>query len=76
MPAELSATRVPVDLDAFTAEVDRRREEIDDLLDAGRRLVEAVERLVCGLYGLPDPLTELVVASAVARSGTVAQEDD
>ena len=76
MPADLSAARVPVDLDAFTAEVARRQEEVDDLLDAGRRLVEAVERLVCGLYGLPDPLMELVVASAVARSGTVAQQDE
>lgn len=60
----------------FAAEVARRQDEIDALLDVGRRLVEAVQRLVCALYGVPDALTELVVASAVTRSGTVAAEAD
>lgn len=75
-PGDLRAARVPVDLAAFATEVARRQQEIDELLDAGRRLVEAVERLVCGLYAVPDPLTDLIVASAITRSGTVAQEAD
>ena len=44
------------------------------MLDGG--LVEGVERLVCRLYGLPEPLTELVMASAITRSGTVAEHRD
>lgn len=76
LPEDLRTARMPVSLDDFTAEVARRQADIDRRLDEGRRLVEAIERLVCALYGLPDPLTELVVASAVTRSGTVAQEGD
>ncbi|MDQ3676391.1 MAG: hypothetical protein M3401_06245 [Actinomycetota bacterium] len=72
----LGRSRVPTSLDAFAAEVARRQDEIDDLLDVGRRLVEAIERLVCELYGVPDALTDLVVESAVARAGTVAQAED
>ncbi len=63
-------------LDAFAAAVAHRQREVDDLLAERRLFVEAVERLVCGLYGLPDALTELVLASAVTRSGTVALADD
>ena len=76
MPDDLRATRLPVSLDAFAARVAARQAEVDDLLLTGRALVEAVERLVCRLYGLPDPLTELVVQSAVSRAGTVAQTED
>jgi hypothetical protein len=65
-----------VSLIAFADEVIRRQDEIDDLLDAGRRLVEAVERLVCKLYGVSDALTDLVVESAISRAGTVAQAED
>jgi hypothetical protein len=67
---------LPVSLDAFAARVGARQREVDDLLLTGRALVEVVERLVCGLYGLPDPLTELVVQSAVSRAGTIAEPDD
>ncbi len=76
MPEDLRAARVPVDLAAFAADVAGRQNQIDELLDTGRRLVEAVERLVCRLYAVPDPLTDLIVASAITRSGTVAQEAD
>lgn len=72
MPDDLRAARVPVDLDGFASEVARRQREVDDLLQAGRRLVEAVERLVCRLYDLPDSLADQVVASAVRRAGTLA----
>jgi hypothetical protein len=76
MPDDLRSTKIPLDLDAFAARVGERQREIDDLLVVGRALVEAVERIVCRLYGVPDPLAELVVLSAVARSGMVAQPDD
>lgn len=66
----LRAARVPVDLDAFDLAVAERQGTIQRLLDDGRALVEAVERLVCALYAVPDALTERVIASAVARAGT------
>lgn len=75
MPEDLRSARVPVGLDAFAEEVTRRQDEIDDLLGIGRHLVEAVERIVCRLYGLTDQLADLVVESAVVRAGTVAQRD-
>lgn len=76
MPDDLRSARMPTSLDAFAEEVIRRQAEIDDLLEAGRQLVEAVERLVCALYGLADALTELVVESAVTRAGTVAEREE
>lgn len=46
--------------------------EVTTLLAEGRRLVEEVERLVCGLYDVPADLTDAVVEHAVtrARAGT------
>lgn len=76
MPDDLLSARMPLSLDAFAGEVDRRQREIDELLHGGRRLVEAVERLVCALYGLPGELTDLVVESAVRRAGAVAEGED
>lgn len=76
MPEDLRTTIVPASLTMLAAEVVRSQDQIDGLLDIGRRLVESVERLVCALYGVPDPLTDLVVESAVARAGTVAQAGD
>ncbi len=76
MPDDLRSTKLPLSLHAFGARVAERQREVDDLLLTGRALVEAVERLVCRLYGVPDPLTELVVLSAVTRAGTVANTDD
>ncbi|HEX7292741.1 MAG TPA: hypothetical protein VF250_16595, partial [Conexibacter sp.] len=72
---QLRAARVPFDLDAFERTVARRQAELQRLLDDGRALVESVERLVCALYGVPDALTERVVASAVARAATTAADD-
>jgi len=76
MPEDLRAARLPVSLETFATHVVDRQREVDDLLLAGRLLVESVERLVCRLYGLPDGLTDLVVGSAVARAGTVALAED
>ena len=75
LPDDLRTARMPVSLDALAAATIRRQEEVDMLLDEGRRLVESIERLVCKLFDVPDALTELVVASAVTRSGTVALAD-
>jgi hypothetical protein len=41
---------------------------VQALLREGRTLVERVERLVCGLYGVPEDLTDAVVDHAVARA--------
>lgn len=76
LPDNLRAARVPVDLDAFEVEVQRRQTEIDVLLAQGRAYVEAVERLVCALYGLPAGLTDRVVESAVIRAGAVGETDE
>jgi len=73
---DLRAVRVPVDLLAFRATVAQHQAQIQRLLDDGRALVEAVERLVCALYGVPDALTEQVVASAVERAGTTGAADE
>lgn len=75
MPDDLLSARMPASIDALTAEVVRRQGEIDELLAVGRHMVEAVERLVCALYGVPEELTELVVESAVTRAGTVAANE-
>lgn len=72
LPDDLRSARIPTSLDAFAEDIIRRQAKIDDLLEGGRQLVAAVQRLVCALYGLPDALTELVVESAVTRAGTVA----
>ena len=75
LPEDLRSMRLPANLDAFEQEMGRRQKEIDQLLGDGRRLVELVERLVCALYHVPDELTELVVETAVVRSGSVAQNE-
>jgi hypothetical protein len=75
MPDELLSVRMPASLGAFAEETARKQEEINELLAAGRQLVEAVERLVCALYNLPETLTELVVDSAVTRAGSVAESE-
>jgi len=68
MPAELLATEVPRDIEEFKAEVDGAQEDMARLLAQGRILVEAAERLVCALYGVPTELADEVVAHAVARA--------
>ena len=73
---ELRTARVPVDLYAFDQAVMQRQTHIQQLLEDGRLLVEAVERLVCALYAVPDALTERVIASAVSRAGTTGAEDE
>ena len=59
---------LPKDGESFVASVTSRRAEVERLLAEGRDLVEEVERLVCGLYGLDKELTDEVVAHAVERA--------
>ncbi|CAN5716698.1 hypothetical protein BH18ACT13_BH18ACT13_08090 [soil metagenome] len=72
---ELLATPLPRDLRLFAQRVDERVRDTEALLAEGRRLVEEVERLVCGLFGLTDELTDAVVAHAVARAGSATAPD-
>jgi hypothetical protein len=73
---ELASVLVPKDVSVLDVACADAQQAIDDGLARGRLLVEAVERLVCALYGLDSKLTELVIASAVSRAGTIAVADD
>jgi hypothetical protein len=76
MPDDLLSVLLPTSPKAFDNAVARQQAEIDKLLAVGRQLVEAIERLVCALYGLPDALTELVVESAISRAGSIGDSED
>lgn len=65
---DLLALLLPRDLDAFAAFVEKRTAEVERLMHSGRLLVEAAERLVCALYGLPPELEDAVVSHALARA--------
>ena len=74
----IGATLLPTDIAAFELQCSQAAEEVRELLTEGRRLVEEVERLVCGLYGLSAELTERVVEHAIRRAGnalTAADEE-
>src|SRR5207302_3360510 len=75
MPTEFERTLLPKDLRAFANRLDREAKESQELLDEGRALVEAVERLVCRLYGVPAELEEAVIEHA-ARRATTALPDE
>lgn len=68
MPADLEGTLLPRDLDTFAGWCELRRAEVAELLEAGRVLVEAVERIVCRLYGVSPELEEAVVRHAAERA--------
>lgn len=68
MPADLLATDVPRDVESFREGLDDSGADVAELLAQGRALVEAAERLVCALYGVPADLEDDVVAHAVART--------
>ncbi len=65
---ELLATLVPRDLQALEREVVLLHRDIHRLIADGRALVEAIERLVCKLYGVPEALTDEIVEHAVHRA--------
>jgi hypothetical protein len=73
-PNDLLAFMLPARLDEFSRHTARRQLQVDQLLAEGRRMVDAVERMVCRLYGVPDELTELVIESADARAGAIGPD--
>jgi hypothetical protein len=70
--ANVPAVVLPKDVVAHAARRDARYVQVRKLLEEGRELVERVERLVCGLYGLSDEMTDEVVAHALARAARSA----
>jgi Eco57I restriction-modification methylase/N-6 DNA Methylase len=68
MPKDLLSLELPRDVVAFRAEVEAATAEVARLLAEGNVLVEAAERLVCALYGVPAELEDEVVAHAIARA--------
>ncbi len=74
MPHELGALILPRELGRFAEQLEERATEVAELLDEGRVLVEAVERLVCRLYALPPDLEEAVLVHAARRAESVSLE--
>jgi hypothetical protein len=74
MPAELEGTLLPKDLSAFRNRLERETKGVQELLDEGRALVEAVERLVCRLYDVPADLEEAVIEHAARRAAAALPE--
>jgi hypothetical protein len=68
LEADLLDLLLPADLDAFASQIAQTTAEVDLLMRHGRLLVEAAERLVCALYGLPFDLEDAVVDHALARA--------
>jgi hypothetical protein len=68
MVDDVGSVLLPRDLEAFDREAETLVETVQALLDDGRAKVERVERLVCGLFGLDEALTDSVVEHAVARA--------
>lgn len=75
LSGELDRRLLPRDLTAYNDAVQERRRTITLLLQDGRLLVEATERLVCRLYSVPRELEDAIVAHAAARAerGTAAE---
>ena len=72
---DVSGVLLPRDLGSLARQEDERKREVERLLAEGRQLVEEVERLVCSLYDMPDDLTEEVIAHALRRAESAAQDD-
>jgi hypothetical protein len=75
-PDDLLKVELPRDMDAFKEELDSAAVEVRQLLDEGRQLVEAAERLVCALYAVPKELEDEVVAHAIARANATPTAAD
>lgn len=67
-PDDLLGVELPRDIAVFKEEIVTTAAEVRELLDDGRQLVEAAERLVCALYAVPKELEDEVVSHAVARA--------
>lgn len=65
---DLLRLTLPRDPEAFASAALARAAEVQVLIDDGRILVEAAERIVCRLYGLPADLEDAVVDHAHRRA--------
>ena len=73
---DVSGIELPKELEELQRLATERAQTVRTLLADGRRLVEEIEWLVCALYGVPDELTDEVVAYAVARAGVSTPAED
>ncbi len=73
---DVGAVLLPRDLAVLEAAEGEAVAAATTFLLEGRRLVEEVERLVCGLYDAPAELTEAVVEHAVARAARGLPAED
>ncbi|MGE4425966.1 MAG: class I SAM-dependent DNA methyltransferase [Solirubrobacteraceae bacterium] len=73
--ADVQGLRLPVDLDAFEARFADADAEVHGLLADGAAIVEAIERIVCRLYGTDESLEAAVVAHARRRAERGAPPD-
>jgi len=65
---DLLRLTLPRDPEAFASMVAARAAKVHGLMDDGRVLVEAAERTVCRLYGLPADLEDAVIDHAHRRA--------
>ncbi|MGH2993122.1 MAG: hypothetical protein ACRDL1_06270, partial [Solirubrobacterales bacterium] len=68
LASDLKSMHLPRDLEAFKRAVEMERGEVQDLVAAGRSLVEAAERVVCRLYRIPRELEDEIVEHGIARA--------
>lgn len=72
---DVQTLELPKDEATLAAREQSVSSEVTALLAEGRRLVEQVERLVCGLYAVPADLTDAVVEHAVKRARAGMPDD-
>jgi hypothetical protein len=70
LPDDLLRLPLPRDAEAFASTVAAREAEVHGLMDHGRLLVEAAERIVCRLYRVPPDLEDAVIDHAHRRAAS------
>lgn len=73
---DLKQVPLPKQMSELEKLLDVRAAEIDGILQSGRRLVEAAERLVCRLYGVSREIEDAVIAHAIERAGSRMPDAD
>lgn len=73
---DIEQLRVPTDLGAFRTHSDAVEQDVRRLLQDGATIVEAIERIVCRLYGVDESLERAVIEHAKARAASTTAEDD
>ncbi|MGI8440560.1 MAG: HsdM family class I SAM-dependent methyltransferase [Thermoleophilaceae bacterium] len=70
LPDDLLRLPLPRDAEVFASTVAAREAEVHGLMDHGRLLVEAAERIVCRLYRVPPDLEDAVIDHAHRRAAS------